>query len=118
MKMNEKNITFNMNGGQVNYSQDNSIINAAQYYGENEDKLSDIFKRIEENLQELKEEDAEKLSDAVDMIKEELTKSEPRASRLKSSVALIAPMITIANGIPMLADNLRKLLEHIRPYIR
>lgn len=115
--MNEKTITFNVNGGQVNYAQGNSVINATQYYGENEDELSDILKRIKENLQELKEEDAEKLSDAVDMVKEELTKSEPRTSRLKSSATLIAPMITIANGIPILADNLNKLLNYINSYI-
>lgn len=116
--MNEKNITFNVKGGQVNYAQDYSVINATQDNNENTDELSDILKRIEENLKDLKKEDADRITNAVDKVKEELIKPEPKISRLKSSVALIAPMITIVNGIPILENNLQKLLNYLAPFIK
>ena len=52
------------------------------------------------------------------MAKEELAKPEPKASRLRNCVSLIAPMFTIANGIPTLVENLQKLVDYITPYIR
>ncbi len=116
--MNDKNIIFNVSGGQINYAQDDSVINATQYNNENADELSDILKRIEENLKSLKKEDADRIMNAVNKVKEELIIPEPRRSRLKNSVALIAPMIAIANGIPILENNLQKLLDYIAPFIK
>ncbi len=52
------------------------------------------------------------------MAKEELVKPEPKVSRLRNCVTLIAPMLTIANGIPALANSLQKLVDYIKPFIR
>ena len=106
-------VTFNVSGGQVNYASDNSVINVTQQNGESMDNLVEIIMEIKGNLKGLEKEDAEEIADVVDMAKEELVKERPSISRLKNCVTLIAPMVTVANGIPVLAGNLQKLLDYI-----
>lgn len=116
--MNNSGTIINMNGGQLNFAKDNATINATQNNGVNGNELDDIIKGIMENLLELKKEDADEIADIVEMSKEELTKQEPKVSRLRNCLALIAPMFTIANGIPTLAANLQRLQEVIIQYIK
>ena len=111
--MEKRDMTFNITGGQVNFAKDNAIINATQNNGVSSDELETIIKAIKDNLSGLKKEEADEIVDVVDMAREELTKPEPKAGRLRNCVTLIAPMITIANGIPVLANNLQKLQEFI-----
>ena len=59
-----------------------------------------------------------KFLDIVDMAREELAKPQPKVSRLRNCIALIAPMMTIANGIPTLSSNLQKFGEFIMNYIK
>lgn len=115
--INNNSMIINMNGGQLNFARDNATINATQNNGINGNELDDIIKGIMENLSELKKEDADEIADIIEMAKDELTKPEPKVSRLRNCLALIASMFTIANGIPTLADNLQKLQEFISLYI-
>ena len=115
--MEGNNITYNVYGGQLNRASDNATIYATQNNGVKADELESIIKGIMENLSGLKQEEAESIKDAVDMAKEELAKSEPKTSRLRSCVTLLAPMLTIVNGIPVLASNLQRLVDYITPYI-
>lgn len=115
--MEDKNMPINVSGGQVNFARDNATINATQYNGVNASELDGIIKGIMENLPCLKKEDADKMIDILDMAKEELAKPEPRVSRLKNCLSLVAPMFTVANGIPVLVRNLQKLVDYITPYI-
>lgn len=115
--MEDTNMTLNMNGGQFNYAKDNATINATQNNGVNASELDSIIKGIIENLSDLKKEDAESIKDAVDMVREELAKPEPKVSRLRSCVTLLAPMLTITNGIPTLANNLQGLIDYIKMFI-
>lgn len=110
-------MTFNMNGGQFNYAKDNATINATQNNGVNVSELDSIIKDIMENLSDLKKEDTESIIDAVEMVREELAKPEPKVSRLRSCVTLLAPMLTITNGIPALANNLQGLIDYIKMFI-
>ncbi|MEZ3516252.1 MAG: hypothetical protein K1W37_13610 [Lachnospiraceae bacterium] len=116
--MEDTNMTFNMNGGQFNYAKDNATINATQNNGVNTSELDSIIKSITENLSALKKEDAESIIDAVEMVREEMAKPEPKVSRLRSCVTLLAPMLTITNGIPTLASNLHRLVDYITPFIK
>lgn len=111
-------MTFNITGGQVNFAKDNAIINATQSNGIGGNELDIIIKAIKENLSGLKQEDADEIIDVVDMAREELTKPEPKTSRLRNCITLIAPMMTVANGIPVLANNLQKLQEFIMQCIK
>ena len=109
---------FNITGGQVNFAKDNANINATQNNGISENELDVIIKAIKDNLLGVKKEEADEIIDVVEMAKEELTKPEPIISRLRNCITLIAPMMTIANGVPVLANNLQKLQELIIQYIK
>lgn len=112
-----KNVSFTVHGGQVNIASGNATINATQNNGVSTNELDDIIKKITENLSELKKEEADEIIDIVEMAKEELAKPEPKVGRLRNCLTLIAPMFTIANGIPTLATNLQRLQEYISSYI-
>lgn len=115
--MQDQNINFNVSGGQVNVAKDNATIYGIQNNGVNASELNNIIKGIMENLSGINKENADKIKDVVDMVKEEFVKTEPKLGRLRNCVTLIAPMITVANGIPSLAENLQKLMNYILPYI-
>ena len=118
-KMENRNgVIFNITGGQVNFAKDNANINATQNNGISENELDVIIKAIKYNLLGVKKEEADEIIDVVEMAKEELTKPEPIISRLRNCITLIAPMMTIANGVPVLANNLQKLQELIIQYIK
>lgn len=121
---------INVSEGQVNIANDygkvNAVqniangygrVNAVQNNGLCKSELDTILNNIMENLSELESENAERIVDAVFLAKEELAKREPTVSRLRSCVALIEPMISIANGIPGLAKNLQALLEYIETHL-
>ncbi len=118
-KMENRNgVIFNITGGQVNFAKDTANINATQNNGISENELDVIIKAIKDNLLGVKKEEADEIIDVVEMAKEELTKPEPIISRLRNCITLIAPMMTIANGVPVLANNLQKLQELIIQYIK
>lgn len=116
--MNNNGMIINMSGGQINIAKKNATIHATQNNGVNGKELDDIMKGIKENLSSLEKENAEQIADIVEMAKKELIKPKPKAGRLRNCLTLIAPMITIANGIPTLASNLQKLQEVIMRYIK
>ena len=109
---------INMNGGQLSFAKDNATIYATQNNGVNGNELDDIIKGIVDNLKDLKKEDADEIADVVEMAKNELAKPQPKMSRLRNCLTLIAPMFTIVNGIPTLATNLQRLQELIIQYIK
>lgn len=111
-------VTFNVNGGQVSVAKDNATIYATQNNGATVSELDSIIRGIIDNLSDLKKEDAEEIKDVVDMAKDELGKPKPKVSRLRNCLTLIAPMFTIANGIPTLAGNLQRLVDYITPFIK
>lgn len=114
---NKNEMVIHMNGGQLNLANDNATIYATQNIGVSGSELDDIIKEITQNLSGLNKEEAEEIADIAEMARCELVKPEPKVSRLKNCLTLIAPMFTIANGIPALATNLQKLQEFIMQYI-
>lgn len=114
---NKNEMVIHMNGGQLNLANDNATIYATQNIGVSGSELDDIIKEITQNLSGLNKEEAEEIADIAEMARCELLKPEPKVSRLKNCLNLIAPMFTIANGIPALATNLQKLQEFIMQYI-
>lgn len=115
--MENRNVTLNISGGQINIAKDNATINAVQNNGIGKSELEVIIQGIKDNLSGLKKEDAEEILDVLEMINTELAKPEPRKIRLQHCLGLIAPMITITNGIPVLAANLQKFHDFVIQYI-
>lgn len=117
--MKENNWTFNVSGGgQVNVANDNAIMYVTQNNGISTGELDNIIKGIMNNLSGLNKEDADEIINVVDMAKMELSKPEPKAEILRKCVTLIAPMISIANGIPTLTSHLQKLVDFITAFIQ
>ena len=116
--MGEKNhMTFNISGGQFNLAKDNGNITAIQNNGIGNNELDAVIREIKNDLFDIRKEDADEIIDIMDMAKEELAKQQPKISRLRNCIALVAPMMTIANGIPNLLDNLEKFQRFIERYI-
>lgn len=116
MSERENNHTI-INGVQINIGKDNAVIYAQQNNGTVENELNDIVNEIMEQIGNLEEEKAKEIIDIVEMSKEELEKEKPRESRLKNCLTLLQSAMTIANGIPKLIGNLKKLQELIMQYL-
>lgn len=107
-------------GGQVITATDNSTVYTTQKNNDTSIKQIDsIMNDIIESLSELKKEDAEEdIRDVVDMVKEELVKSKPKAGRLRNCITVISYFVTVLNGVPNLVKNLQKLAECIKVHIK
>lgn len=81
------------------------------------DELGRIIDGIESNLSEIGKDDAETIIDSVEMIREEIMKPEPKGKIISNGIKLLAPMISIANGIPILATNIQKFIDFVAPYV-
>ena len=110
----DENIVWNVNGGQVNIASGNAIINATQNNGLNNAELESIIKNILDNVSGLVKEDADTIIDSVEMIREEIMKPEPKRNIISNGIKLLAPMISIANGIPALAENIQKFIDYVQ----
>ena len=53
----------------------------------------------------------------LEQVRKEMHKSEPKKSSLQNCIKTIAPMITVASGIPTLTDNLQKLYNLMVQYM-
>ena len=118
IKESKNSMIININSGQINIAQGNSKLNATQNNGTSGDELEKTIEEIRESLHNLNKEDAEKISDVIELAQQELVKSKPKVSRLRNCLTMFAPMFTIANGIPTLTDNLHKLQEIILSYLK
>lgn len=98
-------------------AKDNSTVTATQNNGIGKDELKGIIDLIEKNLEKLNQEQAEDLQDTLSMVVEEFNNGTPRVGRLKKCLTSLAPLMTVTNGIPVLADNLQKLYNYILPFI-
>lgn len=113
----DENVVWNVSGGQVNYARDNAIINAEQNIGVSTDELGRIIDDIVSNLSEVGKDDAETIMDSIEMIRDEMMKPEPKGKIISNGIKLLAPMISIANGIPTLAINIQKFIDLVAPYV-
>ena len=113
----DENVVWNVSGGQVNYARDNAMITAEQNNGVSMNELEKIINSIKSSLSEIGEDEAETIEDSMEMIKEEIMKPEPKGKIISNGIKLLAPMITIANGIPTLAVNIQKFIDFVTPYI-
>lgn len=113
----DENTVWNVSGGQVNYARDNATISATQNNALPANELDNLVDAIKSSLSEIGQDDAETIIDSIEMIKEELMKPEPKEKIINNGIKLLAPMISIANGIPILALNIRKFIDFVVTYI-
>lgn len=116
MGMDEKTY-WNVTGGQVNIANDNATVNAVQNNGASVDEINKMVSSILDNLGDVDRETSETIVDSVNMIKDELMKSKPKRAILVNGIKLLAPIVTIVNGIPMLADNIQAFITYVTGFI-
>lgn len=117
-EMGKDTLTLNVHGGQVNIANENGCVYAIQNNSMEVEELDVVVKNIMQNLDEIASEDAETIIDAVEMVREEIRKTEPSKKIISNGIRLLAPMISIVNGIPVLAENLMKFVEYINALIK
>lgn len=119
--MQKDNVTLNINN-QVNIASDEGYVYGVQNNNNNIniniEEIDIIVRNIMQNLSEVPPMDAETIADAVEMVREEIKKEESNKKILSNGIKLIAPMISIVNGIPVLAENLGKFVEYISAMIK
>ena len=113
----DENTTWNVSGGQVNVASGNAVINATQNNGLEMSEMENLIKQIMESVDSLEKDNAETIVDSIEMIRDELHKPEPKGKIISNGIKLLAPMISIANGIPTLADHIQKFIDMVTPYI-
>ena len=113
----DENTTWNVSGGQVNVASGHAVINATQNNGVEISEMENLIKQIMESVGSLEKDDAETIVDSIEMIRDELQKPEPKGKIISNGIKLLAPMISIANGIPTLADHIQKFIDMVTLYI-
>lgn len=96
------------------FSGDNSPITTTYNNGIDANEFENLAKAITDNVSLLDDENKETILGAIEILREEIAKAQPQKSILSSGIKLLAPMFTIANGIPTLADNIQKLIDFVR----
>ena len=112
-----ENKPLNVYGGQVNIANGNATITATQNQGVCSSEINELIKSITNNLSEMSKDNQKIMSDVLEMVKEEFSKNNPKKSRLRNCVTLLAPMVTIAKIIPDLDDKIQALIDLIKSYI-
>lgn len=113
----DENIIWNVSGGQVNVANDNAVINATQNNGVEMTEIENLIKNIMDNVYSLEKDNVETIVDSIEMIRDELQKPEPRGKIISNGIKLLAPMISIANGIPTLAAHIQKFIDMVTPFV-
>lgn len=113
----DENVTWNVSGGQVNIASGNAVINATQNNGAVMAEMENLIKNILCEVSLLEKDDAETIIDSIEMIQEELLKPEPKGKIISNGIKLLAPMISIANGVPSLVNNIQKFINMVSTYV-
>lgn len=110
----EVNYMITNNGGQVNISKDNSILNATQNIGASSHELIKLVETINSLIDEtVPEEEKEIIIESVEAIKNELQSNEPKKGVIKSCIrGLKAATINIPVAIK-LCDNIKQFIEFV-----
>ena len=107
------NITIN--GGQLNISKDNSILNATQYNNEIDTVIRELKKILEEN--NVEEKIKEEILDNAEGIKEELGRNTPRKSILNSLKEGLKQSVEKVPSVIGLGANLAQIISFIEPLL-
>lgn len=76
-----------VNNGQVNIATDNSSIEANNYVGIDDAKLSELINAVRKTIKDIPKEDKEIVDTNLDVIKEELQSPKPRKNFLRTALA-------------------------------
>lgn len=104
--------------GQMITVKDNATAAIVQNNGTSSKELRDIVEAIKRDSCQLSEEEARELTSSLSEVENAYAGTGSAMERLKACVSFIAPMFTIANGVPDLIGNIKDLLEFVSVNIR
>jgi len=105
------------NKGQLNQSFNNSTINISQNYNLDTKKLDKMISDILSNLDGVDDVIKYGILTAIDIIKEEFATTSPQQNVLIRVSKMLAPMLTVLNGIPVLTNNIQKLIDYLQTFM-
>lgn len=108
---------YNIYGGQVNIANENGFVSAVQNNSVDIKEFDVLVGNLEQNLDEIAREDAQTIVNEIERIREEIRKSEPNNKIISKGIATLTSMVSVVNGIPDLAGNLRKIIDYIRMFV-
>lgn len=86
----DNNVTYNINGNQVNVANDNATINATQNNGLDSNELLKLMNSMRESLsKELSDEDKKDAEECIDIIEQELQSNNPNEEKVKTRFKLL-----------------------------
>lgn len=109
------NNTYNIKTDQLNVIEKSNNNTIVQKNGIKKEDFEVICEAIQKSSNVMDRDNAEKIQGMLDEIKKEFEdfrnqrKEEPSGNRFKKCIDLAVKMLTLANGIPVLGDNLLKL---------
>lgn len=107
----------NVVSGNISDSQfagDNSPITIINNNGIDINEFDKLTKAITDNISSLGDDNQETIIGAIEILRDEIVKAQPKKSVLSSGIKLLAPFVAVANGIPILVENIQKLIEYIQ----
>lgn len=116
--MNQTSVT--VNGGQFNWSQDNSTLNAVQNY--NGVDFEQIQKMIEgilsvANEQNMPKDSMQQLSESLELVKEELQKKSPKKTAVRLIIDGLLSTSNILATIPIITAKINDFAQYIAPLL-
>lgn len=86
----DNNVTYNINGTQVNIANDEATINATQNVGTNADELQKLITALRSDIKEdISDEDKNDVNDCINVIESELMSGNPNEQTVKSQFKLL-----------------------------
>lgn len=98
----------------INNGRDKSRFKTTINNSEQTEEINRIMEQIKNDLTNLQTTDADKISNAIDDLKEEMKKGKLEKGKINTVLEVLASMIAVATGIPNLAENLSQLINHIK----
>ncbi len=113
----DNNVTYNINGTQVNIANDDATINATQNIGANADELQKLIAALRNDIREdIPDNDKSDVNECIDVIESELMSGNPNEQTVKSQFKLLK---RIDCGVKFLSSccSLLTFADKIYPFL-
>ena len=113
----DNNITYNINGTQVNIANDDSTLNATQNIGINADELKKLITALRSEIRDdISEDDRNDANECINVIENELMSGNPNEQTVKSQFKLLK---RIDCGVKFVSSccSLLSFVDKIYPFL-
>ena len=112
--MEQNPVTWNI-WNQLNIGGDVESVCTVNY---NDINIDAIIENIKKNILDVSESNGKKIIDAIEQVKEEINKEKPNKNKIRNGIDILTSMMTLANGIPNLAQNINEFIDYVKKFIK